>query len=524
MTIIANNKNLINVDYIPPDGGWGWVVVISSLIIHFIMDGITYSLGTYLTNFIQQFNITRSEASIVHALLPAITLSCGPISSIFTNKFGCRKTTIFGTLIASLGFFLSFFVTKFYYLYITIGLVVGIGFGIIYVPAIVSVGYYFEKKRSLAIGIAVCGSGFGTFVLSPINRILVDNYGINGAFLIKSAFVLNLVICGMLQSKEQQNDKKENNKLLDEKITESLPTVYLHKIDVKEKENNYLSPLEDPMEFAKSLPMLNENNTANTLERNSVQKNSKIHRVIKSEEEEESVSKIKDFLDFSLLKDPVFIFFSISNFLTSLGFNAPFIYIVDQADSIGIPTKHGDYFLATIGISNTVGRVVLGIISDVKGVNRLYLYATVLTICGIATSIEPFFTTYAGFLIYSMVFGFTSGGYVSLTSVLLVDLLGLDKLTNAFGMLLVFQGIATLIGPPTIGILYDIFKSYSIPFFLIGILIGLSGFMCFFIPLLKKEKTTTIDKISDVFISFFADKVMNDLIKQFQLKQRFDNS
>lgn len=123
-----------------------------------------------------------------------------------------------------------------------------------------------------------------------------------------------------------------------------------------------------------------------------------------------------------------------------------------------------------------------------KQVNRLYLYATVLTICGLATCIEPFFTTYEGFLIYSIIFGFTSGGYISLTSVLLVDLLGLDKLTNAFGILLVFQGIATLIGPPTIGILYDIFKSYTVPFFLIGILIGISGLMCFFIPLFKLSK------------------------------------
>ena len=48
-------------------------------------------------------------------------------------------------------------------------------------------------------------------------------------------------------------------------------------------------------------------------------------------------------------------------------------------------------------------------------------------------------------------FGFTIGAYVGLTSVILVDLLGLDKLTNAFGLLLLFQGVATLIGPPIAG-------------------------------------------------------------------------
>lgn len=74
----------------------------------------------------------------------------------------------------------------------------GIGFGLVYVPAIVSVGYYFEKKRSLAIGIAVCGAGVGTFILSPLNRVLEESYGIRGAFLVKSAIVLNMFVCGCL--------------------------------------------------------------------------------------------------------------------------------------------------------------------------------------------------------------------------------------------------------------------------------------------------------------------------------------
>lgn len=46
---------------------------------------------------------------------------------------------------------------------------------------------------------------------------------------------------------------------------------------------------------------------------------------------------------------------------------------------------------------------------------------------------------------------FLSGAYVSLTSVILVDLLGLEKLTNAFGLLLLFEGVACLIGPPITG-------------------------------------------------------------------------
>lgn len=61
---------------------------------------------------------------------------------------------------------------------------------------------------------------------------------------------------------------------------------------------------------------------------------------------------------------------------------------------------------------------------------------------------------------YAFVFGFTTGAYVGLTSVITVDLFGLDKLTNAFGMLLLFQGIASFMGPPIAGncriFLYDV--------------------------------------------------------------------
>jgi MFS family permease len=55
----------------------------------------------------------------------------------------------------------------------TYGVMGGIGFGMIYLPAVVCVGYYFEKKRSLATGIAVCGSGFGTFAFAPLATYLV---------------------------------------------------------------------------------------------------------------------------------------------------------------------------------------------------------------------------------------------------------------------------------------------------------------------------------------------------------------
>ena len=164
MTLVENKNANLGVNFIAPDGGWGWVIVLASLLIHFLMDGVTYALGTFLPLFVDEFKVSHAEASFVHSLLPAVTLFSGPIASIFTNKYGCKMTTIIGAVISSFGFFISFFVRNIFMLYFSIGVVAGIGFGLIYVPAIVSVGFYFEKRRSLAMGIAVCGSGLGKII------------------------------------------------------------------------------------------------------------------------------------------------------------------------------------------------------------------------------------------------------------------------------------------------------------------------------------------------------------------------
>lgn len=66
-----------------------------------------------------------------------------------------------------------------------------------YLPSIVMVGYYFDKKRALATGIAVCGSGIGTFVFAPLGSFLVEEYGWRGCNIIISGIILNGVAFSM---------------------------------------------------------------------------------------------------------------------------------------------------------------------------------------------------------------------------------------------------------------------------------------------------------------------------------------
>lgn len=61
----------------------------------------------------------------------------------------------------------------------------------------------------------------------------------------------------------------------------------------------------------------------------------------------------------------------------------------------------------------------------------------------------------------------------------MVDLLGLEKLTNAFGLLLLFQGVAAIFGAPIAGAFTEATGSYDAGFYLSGSLILASAVMCY---------------------------------------------
>lgn len=116
--------------------------------------------------------------------------------SSFANRFGFRAVTCAGAVLAGASLSLASLANSVELLYLLVGVLGGIGFGLIYVPAVVAVGFYFEKRRALATGIAVCGSGIGTFVIAAFTTWLLDEYGWRGTLLIHAGLVLNCAVFG----------------------------------------------------------------------------------------------------------------------------------------------------------------------------------------------------------------------------------------------------------------------------------------------------------------------------------------
>lgn len=90
------------------------------------------------------------------------------------------------------------------------------------------------------------------------------------------------------------------------------------------------------------------------------------------------------------------------------------------------------------------------------------------------------------FVVYFYLSRPRTAGYISLTSIILVDLLGLNKLTNAFGLLILFRGIAATVGSPLAGAVYDATGSYDIPFYMAAAFFAISAATSFMAPTLKR--------------------------------------
>ncbi|XP_017067700.2 LOW QUALITY PROTEIN: monocarboxylate transporter 13 [Drosophila eugracilis] len=202
---LLDKKDDREYDLVPPDGGWGWLVLLGSCLTNILIPGTIKSFGVLFSEFTDAFNSSPTKAAWIPALCYFLYSSLGPISSILSVKYSYRTVTLLGGASASLGMILSFWASSIEYLYISYGVLVGIGAGLSFPPTVYIVTSYFAKLRGLANGLCISGSALGSIILPPLLRWLLETYGYHGSCLIMGGITMNVFVAALFYEPVEQH-------------------------------------------------------------------------------------------------------------------------------------------------------------------------------------------------------------------------------------------------------------------------------------------------------------------------------
>ncbi|KAM5229435.1 monocarboxylate transporter 14 [Ctenodactylus gundi] len=452
------------------DGGWAWMMVLSSFFVHILIMGSQMALGVLNVEWLEEFHQSRGLTAWVSSLSMGITLIVGPFIGLFINTCGCRRTTIIGGLVNSLGWVLSAYAANVHCLFITFGVAAGLGSGMAYLPAVVMVGRYFQKRRALAQGLSTTGTGFGTFLMTVLLKYLCEEYGWRNAMFIQGAVSLNLCVCGALMR------PLSPGKDADHPAGKDPPVVPAGSMDSMKSEG-HLGRTEEKDGKPGNKESLCDLQAQECQGQAQHRKNMCAFRVLKT------VSQLtmrvrKGFRDWylgyfgtaSLFTNRMFVAFIFWALFAYSSFVIPFIHLPEIVNLYNL-SEQNDVFPLTsvIAILHIFGKVLLGVVADLPCISvwNVFLMANFTLVLSIF--ILPLMHTYASLAAICALIGFSSG-YFSLMPVVTEDLVGTEHLANAYGIIICANGISALLGPPFAGWIYDITQKYDFSFYICGLL------------------------------------------------------
>src|SRR4051812_33884396 len=177
----------------------GWVMVTAAFAAMFTSFGIAYSFGAFLEPMAAEFGASRGAASVLFALTSLTYFGLGALSGVAVDRYGPRRVLLVGGIALGAGMTATSQAGALWIGLVTYGLGVGIGVACAYVPMVAVVSGWFERRRTLAIGVAVTGIGLGTLTVAPLAAALIGELGWRDTqLLLGLAGAAGLVLCALV--------------------------------------------------------------------------------------------------------------------------------------------------------------------------------------------------------------------------------------------------------------------------------------------------------------------------------------
>ncbi|NXU48424.1 MOT7 protein, partial [Turnix velox] len=445
-----------------PDGGWGWTIAFAFFFVEALTYGIIKSFGVFFNDLMESFDETNSRISWIISICVFVQTFTAPLSTVLSNRFGHRLVVMAGGVLISTGMVTAAFARTVVDMYVTIGIISGLGYCLSFLPTVTILSQYFDKRRSLVTAVASTGECFAVFSFAPAITALKEQIGWRYSLLSVGVLQLGIVVCGSLLRpiiiKEQPEEEEEVKAQPPEEPTE---TKYMLE---NEQTRTSIESIDSGVEITTSPSNVPGKTKA---EPKSEEPKEDVQILVANDSTNPPEPKKTKLLDFSVMRDCSFICYAFFGLFATLGFFAPSLYIIPLSLSLGIGKDHSAYILSAMAIAEVLGRISAGWVLNKKPIRKIYIELICVILLSVALFAFPFASEFWGLMTCSVFFGFMLGTVAGTHIPLLAedDVVGIARMSSAAGVYVFIQSLAGLAGPPLAGVLVDTTKNYSSAFY-----------------------------------------------------------
>ncbi|KAJ5578054.1 uncharacterized protein N7459_007018 [Penicillium hispanicum] len=180
------------------DSTASWIHALLAFLVVFSTQGYFNSFGTYQAVYTTQLRgVPASQISWIGSVQVCLVNFLGVFAGHMADAGHFRALFIAGMILELAGIFSASFATTFWQIFISHGLCVGIGAGLIFAPTIAVLSSYFLKHSSFAIALATCGGASGGTVFPALLRQLIPRLGLAWSIRIAGFMITTCLAIGL---------------------------------------------------------------------------------------------------------------------------------------------------------------------------------------------------------------------------------------------------------------------------------------------------------------------------------------
>ncbi|KAK5644019.1 hypothetical protein RI129_007864 [Pyrocoelia pectoralis] len=414
---------------VPPDGGWGWVILFSYVVINFLIVPMQQNFGLLFKDTFREMGMSGASVTSIISTNLSASLFVGTCTGPLIKRFGIRRVAMGGSILFTLGIVLLTFKRSYTSFIVCYGIVTGFGEGLIRLTSALSLNLYFSKRRRKVAGVGLALRSLGSMVFPHLIVLFLSYYGVTSTTLLIGGICFHTLCASSLLRPVKWYMRRASR--------DDLPLVELKEIVI---------------------PLLISTEKHSAIRKRS---NSIFNRAL-------------HYYDLSLFKNTVFLSIGIGMtfaVFSDISFETLFALILSDLE---FDSKQIALFVSTSYISNVVIRFVIPFVGDFFKRSSRFMYAISCCIIILGRFSIIYFAKTAT-VTTSVIWGIAHGMKTVYWTVIFADNIPTQQLPSAESIFMVFNGVLCLTCGPLLGLIKDTTGSYV---YCVYVLNGFTSITC----------------------------------------------